>query len=264
MEQNFGAKELYQVVLKATYPIEVGDRKIETGEAICVFDKIQIAGLQNTVSKASANGGFDNRMRVNWEEIKEMNFTFSQGIFSKTHFALLENSCLLEIQKDKGSIPVFKTENLESDENGLIILSKNPIKESCFLYDRNTGKKIENIEWIEDNKVNIKNPYLNICANYDYMYNNGAEILTVGRRLINGYLTLEGKMRLKDDITGQVITGIINIPKLKLMSDLSIRLGQGATPILANFNATGYPVGGKGNKEVYNIIFLNEDIDSDM
>ena len=73
MEQNFGAKELYQVVLKATYPIEVGNRKIETGEAICVFDKIQIAGLNNTISKSSANGGFDNRARVTWEDIKEMN-----------------------------------------------------------------------------------------------------------------------------------------------------------------------------------------------
>ena len=120
MEQNFGAKELYQVVLKATYPIEVGNRKIETGEAICVFDKIQIAGLNNTISKSSANGGFDNRVRVIWEDIKEMNFMFSQGIFSKTHFALLENSRLLEIKKDEKSIPVFKTESLESVENGFI------------------------------------------------------------------------------------------------------------------------------------------------
>jgi hypothetical protein len=47
----------------------------------------------------------------------------------------------------------------------------------------------------------------------------------VGRRLIEGYLRLEGKTRLKDDNTGQVVTGLIVIPRLKLMSDLSMRLG---------------------------------------
>lgn len=264
MEQAFGAKELYQVVLKTTYPIEVGNRKIETGEAICVFDRIQIAGLQNIVSKTSANGGFDNRARVIWEDIKEMNFSFSQGTFSKTHFALLENSQLIENKEDEKPIPIFQTENLESDENGLIILSKEPIKNTCFLYNRDTGEKIEEIEWVSNNEIKIDNSFLNVCINYDYLYKNGAKIITVGRRLITGFLSLEGKMRLKDDNNGQVTTGIIRIPKLKLMSDLSIRLGQGATPLLTSFNAVGYPIGSKGKKEVYSIIFLDEDIDSDM
>jgi hypothetical protein len=37
-------------------------------------------------------------------------------------------------------------------------------------------------------------------------------------------------MRVKDDVTGKVTTGIINIPKLRLMSDLSIRVGSDAIP----------------------------------
>jgi hypothetical protein len=56
--------------------------------------------------------------------------------------------------------------------------------------------------------------------------------MVVGRPLTNGYLSLSGKTRVKDEITGQVTTGIINIPKLKLMSDLSMRLGDNATPIM--------------------------------
>ncbi|MBQ6628087.1 MAG: hypothetical protein IJH65_04645 [Methanobrevibacter sp.] len=47
MDQNalMGAKELYDVVLKATYPIELGNRTLEVGEVILAFDNIQISGF---------------------------------------------------------------------------------------------------------------------------------------------------------------------------------------------------------------------------
>jgi hypothetical protein len=40
MDNDIGFKELYEVSLKATYPIEMGDRRIEVGETIAVFDKL--------------------------------------------------------------------------------------------------------------------------------------------------------------------------------------------------------------------------------
>ena len=43
MENNLGFKELYDVVLKATYKIEVGGRIIEPGEVIAIFDRVQLA-----------------------------------------------------------------------------------------------------------------------------------------------------------------------------------------------------------------------------
>ena len=38
--EEFGIKELYDVSLKATYNMEVGNQKISTGETIAAFDKI--------------------------------------------------------------------------------------------------------------------------------------------------------------------------------------------------------------------------------
>ena len=55
----------------------------------------------------------------------------------------------------------------------------------------------------------------------------------------------------------------LTIPRLKLVSDLSMRLGREANPIVANFRAVGYPVGGKGDKKVMEIFFLNDDIDNE-
>jgi hypothetical protein len=93
---------------------------------------------------------------------------------------------------------------------------------------------------------------------------NGYQKATIGRELISGFISLEGKTRVKDDITGQTKTGIIKIPKLKLMSDLSIRLGKDATPTVGRLSAVAVPDGRKGNKKVMEILFLNDDIDSDM
>ena len=65
-------------------------------------------------------------------------------------------------------------------------------------------------------------------------------------------------------MTGQVKTGIIKIPKLKLMSDLSIRLGKDAIPLVGKLSAIALPEGGKGSAKVMEIIFLDDDVDSDM
>ena len=96
MNTEFGLKELYDLTLKATYPIEMGGRKFESGEVIARFDKIQLANFKEITSRVSANGGFDNRAHVIWEDPKEIQLNFTQGIFSKRQFALLSNSRLLQ------------------------------------------------------------------------------------------------------------------------------------------------------------------------
>ena len=57
------------------------------------------------------------------------------------------------------------------------------------------------------------------------------------------------------------MTGFIVIPKMKLMSDLSMRLGKDATPMVANFTGVGYPFGDKMRKTVCEIAILDDDID---
>lgn len=72
MENEFGLKELYSVVLKATYPIEMEGRKFEPGEVIARFDKIQIANFRELTSRVSANGGKHNPALVVWEDPREI------------------------------------------------------------------------------------------------------------------------------------------------------------------------------------------------
>ena len=261
MDNNIGFKELYEVSLKATYPVEMGDQKIEIGETIAVFDKLLIGLFEEEKNFFSANGGYDNRAHIWWEEIKEIRLSLAQGVFSKEQLALMTNAKLI-IDKGRETISLNSRELVETDENGVAIV-KNCIKAPIFVYDKDSGRKITDFTYTENNIVTNQS-YKEIIVDYYYDYDNGYSILSFGRMLTNGYLFLEGKMRVKDDITGQVTTGIIKIPKLKLMSDLSMRLGQDAVPVVGRFDAIAVPTGERGHKKVMEIIFLNDDIDSDI
>lgn len=260
---EFGLKELTDLTLKATYPIEVAGRRFETGEVIARFDKIQIANFREITSRVSANGGYDNRTLVIWEDPKEIQLNFTQGIFSKMQFALLSNSRLIQ-KKENECILIPEHFIGESDENGSINVGKKNIQD-LFIYNANTCEKIipRKVD-LEKGEIVIDQIYCDVEIDFNYCYQDSAIACILGRKLIEGYLQLEGKSRVKDDITGKVRTAILRIPRLKLVSDLSMRLGREATPVLANFNAIGLPVGGKGSKKIMEMLFLNDDIDADI
>ena len=261
MNNELGFKELYEVSLKSTYSTEVGGNLIEPGETIAMFDKIQIANFQEIKNTASANGGFDNRAHIFWDSTKEIKINFTQGVFSKAQLALMSNSQLIENLGDE-TIVLNAREEYESDEMGKIVIGRT-LRGPVFVYDLETGKKIK--DWTRaDNVIYLNEQYKSVIIDYWYDYVNGCTTLRVGRPLTTGYVSLIGKMRVKDDITGKVKTGIIKIPKLRLMSDLSMRVGSDAIPQVGRLDAVAVPEGGRGQSKVMEIIFLNDDIDADM
>lgn len=259
MENELGTKELYEVFLKATYPIEMGERKIEVGETIARFDKVQLAEFVDNKKFTTANGGYENAPRIWWEETKEVSVNIIQGIFSTSQLAIMSNANLTSTQEPT---VLSCREAVETDETGKTILKYNPTG-SVFVYSATTGEKYTDFT-VTENVLSLGIPYKELFVDYSYFYDNGYQTITLGNTLTNGYLSLEGKMRVKDDITGQVRTGIIRIPKLKLMSNLSIRLGSNLMPMVGKVSAVAVPDGRRGNKKVMEIIFLNDDIDSDM
>lgn len=261
MSESFGSfKSLEDVRLKATYNIEIGKRSFEEGETIALFDRIQISGLNEFKDYIAATGGFDNRGLVYWEKTKELRINFSQGVFSNTQFALLNNSKIITIGEDEPLLLTI-TEELESDESGIIVTKYSPV-DQIFVYNQETGDKLS---WSRSNgNLAIEDTYTNVIVTYRYSYTGGATIARIGQQFLNGFVELEGKTRVKDDTSGLITTGIIRIPKLKLMSGLSIRLGTQANPVVANFSAVGVPVESRRNSYVAEFTFLNNDIDSDM
>ena len=96
MENQFSLKELYDVRIKTTYPIEINGKQLEIGETIAMFDRIKIANFEEIKSFIAARGGYSNEGRVFWEDEKEIRIDFQQGIFNTSQFSLMNNAKLLE------------------------------------------------------------------------------------------------------------------------------------------------------------------------
>lgn len=261
--EEFALKELTDITLKATSSIEIQGRVFEEGEVIARFDKIQLSNFKEIVKRASARGGYDNRQLVVWEDTKELQLNFTQGIFSSQQFALLNNARLLK-KKDYQCVLVPCHYIGESDEDGIIKVDKQNISK-VFVYKADTFEKIRPIRVDEVNGlINIETPYCNVEVDFIYCYQKDAIMCAVGQKLIEGFLVLDGKSLVKDDVTGKVRTALLHIPKLKLISDLSMRLGRGASPVLAEFQAIGVPYGTRANSRVMELVFLDDDVDADI
>ena len=253
-------KVLENVHLKATYDIEANGIKFNAGESIAVFDKIQLSNFNEIKEYVAARGGYDNRGHVFWETTKSIQFSFTQGVFSKTQFGLLNNAKVISVSNEEPLLITYDDE-LESDEIGILRPTKTPV-DQIFVYDKESGNKIE----VEPSGIHfkIKEPYKDVVMRYRYNYEDGATVAKIGQQFLQGFLELEGRTRVKDDTSGLITTGIIKIPKLKLMSGLSMKLGAQANPVVGNFNAEGVPTDSRKNSYVMEIYFLNNDIDSDM
>lgn len=259
MENGIGLKEIYSCVLKATYPIEVGGKTIETGEIIASFDKLQIANFHEVVQTVSAHGGFSDRGLVYWDTTREVKLSFTQGVFSPTQATLLTNGKLMTCAPS--TIVLTQREELESDEHGSFELKENP-SGAIFVYNKHSGEKLRFSR--QEKIITIDTPYVEVVVDYEWKYNNGGQVLNIGDKLYNGFVALEGRVKIKEDITGIIKTGIIKIPRLKIVSNLSMRLGKDAVPLVGGFSAVASPDGPRGASKAMEIFILEDDIDSDM
>ena len=279
---DFGIKELYSVTLKPTLDMKINGIYFRKNEPIITFDKIQVAYLNENKRRWYAHGGYGDRILVTWENTTSIGMRFSEGVISKTGLSMLSNSKLLTHQQDDILIPYNETIEKSELENGDLaqdhsvwrIEVKYPIhgdKENTFI--RRNGVRVPDECFdIDDNDPHIIYISMKYMTEddgiyevyYDYEYTNEYDNLSIGERAVKGFLCLTGRTRLKDDQTGKESTALIEIPKLKLTSDLTMRLGSAVTPYIYDFSIMGYPVGDRGHEYVCRYTFLNEDIDADF
>jgi len=76
---------------------------------------------------------------------------------------------------------------------------------------------------------------------YYYKYEDEALIYSVQKERFNGLFTLEGKFYSKDENDGINYTNILYMPKVRIVSNINLRLGERADPTVSTFNIIGLP-----------------------
>ncbi len=99
---------------------------------------------------------------------------------------------------------------------------------------------------------------------YYYQYPTEALIYRIQKQRFNGLFSLEGKFYSKDENEGINYTNLIYMPKVRVVSDIDLRLGEKASPTMSVFNIIGMPENMGSNKDglILQITRLDSDIDA--
>ena len=298
MDNFSGIKELYDVSIRLNSPLEFDGRKFNINETLLLFKTAEIADITERKSSVQARGGYHNNALINWETDKEMNFAISHGVLSPVSWALLSNS-KIEMPKTKSVSYNEIVYTIEDNDYCYVDLKYKPNHCNCimgaqgnpcneplpmgqrpelmlkplppsrekfiFVYDQETGRRIDDFE-IYENRLFFKRPYRKVYVDYTFEYEDKTKVIKVGDRLFNGFLSLAGKMSVKDEMSGEVTTAILEIPKIKLSSNLSLRLGKNYdSSTVSDFFFTGYPDENvrREKQSVCRITFLDKELTGD-
>ena len=288
MDQYFGHKELYEVVLRAKNPMQFGDRYIEAQEPVLYFDNLQMSLLSEQNRPVFARGGWANMPRVIWDERSEVQFQMIEGVMSSVGMSILLSSNVLSKQENQPLYIHKKEGPFSIGPDGYVYLQHWPVapnikKTFIFDFDREAvqkkiygrlvpgmtdpfGQELHCIQIFEDKNCTIpadnSRKYL---IDYYYEYEDEALIYSVQKERFNGLFTLEAKFYSKDENEGINYTNVLYMPKVRIVSNINLRLGERADPTVSTFNIIGLPetVGDQKNL-IMEITRLGQDIDADI
>ena len=245
MDQKFGIKDLENVVIKAVTPFSFGERNIEAGEPVLYFDKIQVSQLDQGASLVAARGGKSNQAHVIWERQGDTTFQLTAGVLTEIGFGLLTNARILSSGIDD-TILVPTTEILALDLDGKGTLSNLPSGRKpifCFIYKNNIIQ--EKIAYtnltLQTLSFGVSHAGDNVLVEYYFEYGDQATLYIIDKNRFNGVFSLEGKMNMKGDTDGLVNTVLVTIPKMKIVSNINLRLGELAVPLVSIFTIISLP-----------------------
>ena len=298
MDTFSGIKELYDVNIRLNNPIEFNGKKFKTNETLLVFKTAEIANISENTSTRQAKGGYHNNPLINWEVDKSMDFAITHGVLSPVSWALLSNS-KIDMPKTKSVSYNEILDVIEENDYCYVDLKYRPNHCNCvmgvqgnpcneplpmgrrpelmlkplppskdkfiFVYDEENGERIDDFE-IYQNRLFFKSPYRHVYVDYTFEYEDKIKVIRVGDRLFNGFLSLSGKMSVKDEMSGEVTTAILEIPKIKLSSSLTMRLGKNYDcSSVSDFYFTGYPDEDirREKQSVCKITFLDKELTGD-
>ena len=242
-----------------------------------------------------ARGGWANIPRVTWEEKSEVGFQMIEGVMSHISFGIMLDAIMSTPEKDKPLLVPMREGPIQlsnftidgKEEHGFYLKEKPVLyptkKVFIFEFARDRiqrkvyGKLIERPDPFDSNlkklflaiyeDKELQNPAdieKEYVVDYYYEYGDEALIYTIAKERFNGLFSLEGKFYAKDENEGLNYTNLIYMPKVRIVSDINLRLGERADPAVSTFNIVGLPEFTGRQSTILEITRLGTDIDGNI
>ena len=261
--QEMGIKDLEHVVLKARDYMEIGPYSFVPGEPVLYFRNIQIALLSENTQVVAARGGFLNQPRVVWEDRSDTTFQFSNGTLNQISLNMLLEANMLQRQN-----PLIPMQEIVEIIDGQAYLAHDIDKSKKRFYKIFDVENIQHQTKLtpvgeEGNIVRFEDQNLNttIVADYYFKPKNQPLTYTMNRERKANLYSLEATFYLKDENDGLLHTGILEMPKVYIMSNINLRMGERTDPTVGTFRIVAMPENIDGyDSMVCRITYLDDDI----
>ena len=261
--QEMGIKDLEHVVLKARDCVRIGPYNFLPGEPVLYFRNIQIALLSESTNTVAARGGYLNQPRIVWEDRSDTTFQFANGTLNPISLNMLLEADMLH--RSDVAIPMQEVVEVT---NGVAFLSQAPDLSRKRFYKAFEAENIQhNIKLNPTSEEGTKivfgnNKDLNeIVADYYFKPENQPITYTMNRERKPNLYTLEATFYLKDENIGNLHTGVLEMPKVYIMSNINLRMGERADPTVGTFRIVAMPDMLDGNEHtVCRVSYLDKDI----
>ena len=263
-----------------------GSRNIEADEPVLYFENVSMAMLTEQNRPMSARGGWGNMPHVIWDDRSEVQFQMVEGVMSNVSMGiLLSANVATKTEEDKLLVNMreqpYELTQLGENKVGFY-LKKTPVlppRKKMFIleYSRDVAQRkmygrIEELNGRQflsiykdkecEEAADMDKDYI---VDYYYEYGDEALVYTIQKERFNGLFTLEGKFYSKDENEGINYTNILFMPKVRVVSNIGLRLGERADPTVSTFNIIGLPENvGDTKNMIFEITRLENDLDGDI
>ena len=261
--EKYGIKNLYQASLKTCNDMKILGTQYSAGDTLLYFDNIQEMVFNEDREEVAARGGWNNREHVIWEITHSIAASINMGVVNKLGYGLINKVA----PKHEEGRAINQIENREVVNSRITLLHSIDDSKPIVVWRVANGaiqNKILDFSVSGDTITLGESINDNVLVDYWYQYSTGYDILSIGKKDINGYLQFVGKFYYTDEYSGVNKTGLIEIPQLRISSNFDLRFGRNTNPFISVLNFEAIPNGIRGDGKAIEIIYLDSDIDADI
>ena len=226
-EQNFGSKDFYEIIIRATSNIKLGERNIEAGEAVLILKSGELLTMTEKVRPVFARGGYGNQPLIAWEDRQGITFTLTRGVMSNISFNLLTGAkALTKLSEDVFCVPKIEGP-FELNKDKSFTLENEPVidekhKAFCYEYDvNNIQKKADFTKVGKEIQVIDGDRTKNYIFDYYHQYGGSAIIYQLATERLSACFSMEAKCFYQDENEGVIRTDFFIMPKIRITGNLN-------------------------------------------